>query len=94
MKKKRSLKRKRASRDSEEHSASGWVESGWTILTAAGGLNNEMLFSERIEDATYRSGGHIGFLTTYINSKLAASQYDLVDELMDFELIRYVEGLR
>lgn len=53
------------------------VGSGWAVLLTAGGLNNEMLFSERIEDEIYQNGGHIGFFTTYVNGKLAASQYDL-----------------
>jgi len=53
------------------------IENGWMVPLSAGGLNNQMLFTERIEDETYRSGGHIGFLTTYVNGKLAASQYDL-----------------
>jgi len=59
------------------------VETGWNVLLAAGGLNNEMLLAERIEDEMYRNGGHIGFITTYINSKLSASQYDLVGPFGD-----------
>ncbi len=53
------------------------VESGWAVLLTAGGLNNEMLFAERIEDEIYRNGGHIGFVTAYANGKLAASNYEL-----------------
>ena len=52
-------------------------ENGWTVLLATSGLSNEMLFSERIEDEIYRNGGHIGYLTTYANGKLAASNYEL-----------------
>ncbi len=59
------------------------VDSGWVVLMNAGGLNNEMLFTERIEDEIHRHGGHIGFLTTYINGKLAASQYDLTGPFGD-----------
>ena len=58
-------------------------ETGWAVLLTAGGLNNEMLFAERIEDEAYRDGGHIGFITTYVNSKLSASQYDLTGPFGD-----------
>ena len=52
-------------------------------MLTAGELNNEMLFAERIEDEAYRDGGHIGFITTYVNSKLSASQYDLTGPFGD-----------
>ena len=50
--------------------------NGWYGLVQTGGLNNEMLFSEFIEDELYRNGGHIGFLIPYINGKLAARNYE------------------
>ena len=40
-----------------------------------GGFNNEMLFSELIEDEMHRNGGHIGFLLPYINGKIAVLNY-------------------
>ena len=49
--------------------------NGWDGLLQMGGFNNEMLFSEFIEDEMHRNGGHIGFLIPYINGKLAAQNY-------------------
>ena len=59
------------------------VETGWHVLLSAGGLNNDMLYAEEIEDELYRNGGHIGFFTSYFNSKLAASQYSVGGEFND-----------
>jgi len=52
------------------------INNGWDGLIATGGLNNEMLFTEFIEDELHRNGGHIGFLIPYINGKLAARNYE------------------
>ena len=50
-------------------------KSGWAGLVSMSGLNNEMLFSEFIEDEMHRNGGHIGFLLPYINGKIAVLNY-------------------
>lgn len=49
--------------------------NGWDGLLQMGGFNNEMLFSELIEDEMHRNGGHIGFLLPYINGKIAVLNY-------------------
>ncbi len=50
-------------------------ELRWNVLRRAGGMNNEMFFTEIIEDEVYRNGGHIGFLMAYLKGKLSASHY-------------------
>jgi hypothetical protein len=51
------------------------LDNGWDGVMLTGGLNNEMLFTEYIEDELYRRGGHIGFLIPYISGKIAALSY-------------------
>ncbi len=51
------------------------LDNGWDGVLQTGGLNNEMLFTEFIEDELYRRGGHIGFLIPYISGKIAAQSY-------------------
>ena len=50
-------------------------ELRWNILRRAGGMNNEMVYTELIEDEVYRHGGHIGFLTAYLKGKLSPSHF-------------------
>ena len=57
----------------------------WAILLNAGGLNNEMLFAERIEDEISRNDGHIGFLPAYVNAKLSTIQYSVVGVFGDVD---------
>jgi len=52
------------------------LDDGWDGVIQTGGLNNEMLFSEFIEDELYRNGGHIGFIIPYLSSKLSAQSYE------------------
>ena len=49
--------------------------NNWAGLVSMSGLNNEMLFSEFIEDEMYRNGGHIGFILPYINGKIGVLNY-------------------
>ena len=49
--------------------------NGWAGLVSMSGLNNEMLFSEFIEDEMHRNGGHIGFILPYINGKIGVLNY-------------------
>jgi hypothetical protein len=51
------------------------TETRWRVLMTTGGLNNEMLFAERIEDQIYRGGGHVGLIGAYVNGKVSAGQY-------------------
>jgi hypothetical protein len=50
-------------------------ELAWDGLRRAGGMNNEMFFSELIEDEVYRNGGHVGFFSGYVKGKLSASGF-------------------
>ncbi len=50
-------------------------ELRWNILRRAGGMNNEMFYTELIEDEVYRHGGHIGFLSAYLKGKLSPSHF-------------------
>ena len=49
--------------------------NGWDGLLLTGGLNNEMLFTEFIEDELYGNSGHIGFMLPYLSGKLSAQSY-------------------
>lgn len=51
------------------------LNNGWDGLITTGGLNNEMLFTEFVENELYRNGGHIGFLIPYLGGKLSAQSY-------------------
>ncbi|MBT4053066.1 MAG: SDR family oxidoreductase [Bacteroidetes Order II. Incertae sedis bacterium] len=51
------------------------LNDGWDSLLQTGGLNNEMLFTEFVEDELHRQGGHIGFLIPFLSGKLAAQNY-------------------
>jgi len=57
----------------EEELNNGW----WKGLTSAGGLNNSMLFTEFVEDELYQNTGHLGFMRSYLNGKLAISNYGI-----------------
>ncbi len=50
---------------------------GWDGVVAAAGLNNEMYFTEFIEDEIARNGGHIGYLISYASGKMSANAYSL-----------------
>jgi len=53
-----------------------FIEFGIDGLVPAGGLNNEMYFTEAIEDQIHRDGGHIGYWPSYAMAKLSATSYE------------------
>ncbi len=53
------------------------LDAGWDLDLAASGINNEMLFSEYIEDDISYRGGHLGHLIPYISGKLSAQNYSI-----------------
>ena len=46
---------------------------GWNVARRAGGMNNEMLVAQVIDDDVQRSGGHVGLFTLYVKGKLSSS---------------------
>ncbi len=51
------------------------LDSNWQINLAAGGLNNEMLFTDYIESRLQKGVGHIGYLTPFLSGKLSVNSY-------------------
>lgn len=49
--------------------------SGFDLIWNAGGLNNEMLITERLEDRIRRGGGHAGMLSSWARGKITATIY-------------------
>jgi hypothetical protein len=72
-----------------------FVEFGIQGLAPAGGLNNEMYFTEAIEDHLRREGGHIGFWPSYAMAKLAATSYEEGETIFNdvFNVTTYYEQL-
>lgn len=50
-------------------------ELSWDVVRRSGGMNNEMYYTEFIEQDAYRGGSHVGFLMAYLTGKLSASRY-------------------
>ena len=53
----------------------GWTSNDWNFISSAGGLNNEMFFSEKLEISTLHDGGHLSYLIPYISGKQSAADY-------------------
>ena len=49
--------------------------SGWNLVWIAGGLNNEMLITERVEERLRRGGGHAGMLSSWLRGKVSTIRY-------------------
>jgi len=72
-----------------------FIEFGIDGLVPAGGLNNEMYFTEANEDQIHRDGGHIGYWPSYAMAKLSATSYEKGETIFNdvFNVTSYYDGL-
>lgn len=61
--------------------------AGFELFWRAGGINNEMLISERLEDRIRRGGGQAGMLTTWVFSKIAPDRYGNAHRIGDVDAV-------